>query len=340
MGVECRYPDTDAYATTRSATISGTMFSVVMPMRDTPQERRFAAKSIPAILGLDPTEFIIGVDSNSLDEHIRDHYGDIRVIHVGRSPAWGFQLANVMWSCYNACQYDTILTTFVDTVVRRDILRWRSMVGCDGVAVVSPMSKLALRTPGDMIRSMYYRFCTKSPHGGSSGAYWVYRPYYMDAVSYDGFRQIRNGTDIYMYEQIWKHGQHHAVILSHDLGSDSMDCQNGDLPWVQFQMGIWQYANVDRYRRERLQYQQTMSSPRRAISRMLAAHPEFRLWLLSVATWHPWMYAGWRWAARHPDHKAVTLASTHSYPEYNMMGSDHIRDIRDWGAAGKTGTGF
>lgn len=325
-------------------------FSIVMPLLDTPRERKFAEKAIPSAIKLDPTELIIGVDTPSLpDDSLVQFINEIcdrqsfkrqRIIHVDRSPEWGFQLANVVWHCYKACRYDTILAADVDVTLRPTVLKGLDIVGKDNVAVVSFTTKLLVRTPGDMVRSMYYRFCTKTPYGGSSGVYWIYRPYYMKDVLHDEFQKIRNGIDIYMYEQIQKHQRHRTILLFNDLGSDSMDYQNGDLPWRQFQDGVWQYANPDACRRERLQCQQEMSTGRFIVSRMLDVHPDLRILIKSIVTWHPWMYRGWLFAKKNPEHAAVLAARNTTVPDYNMAGSKAIQNIRDWKSIGRTGTGF
>ena len=43
-------------------------FSIVIPFRDTPCERKFAETSIPAAIKLNPSEIVIGVDAPAVRE--------------------------------------------------------------------------------------------------------------------------------------------------------------------------------------------------------------------------------------------------------------------------------
>lgn len=56
----------------RGPDLADKKFNIVMPLHDTPSERRFAVESIPA--ALNPNEFVVAVDApatESLASHIR-----------------------------------------------------------------------------------------------------------------------------------------------------------------------------------------------------------------------------------------------------------------------------
>ena len=106
-------------------------FSIVMPFRDMPRERKFAETSIPAAIKLNPSEIVIGVDAPTVEsflDHIhnickQESFDRIKIMEVHRSNKWNFQLVNVMWRCYNACSYGIILAFDVDTTLLPTILR-------------------------------------------------------------------------------------------------------------------------------------------------------------------------------------------------------------------------
>ena len=48
-----------------------------------------------------------------------------------------------------------------------------------------------------------------------------------------------------MIKCIEDRGQHNIVVALKDIGVNCLDIQNGDLPWRQFQEGIWLYAHPE-----------------------------------------------------------------------------------------------
>ena len=137
-------------------------FSIVMAFRDTPRECKFAAKSIPSAIRMDPDELIIGVDApadESFLAHIDSLCGELsfknyKIVKVEHSDEWNSHLAHIIWECYNACKNDKIFAFDVDSVIRPTILKGYDMVGRDKNAVVSFTKKLLIKRPSHMIRYM------------------------------------------------------------------------------------------------------------------------------------------------------------------------------------------
>ena len=105
-------------------------FTIVVPFRDTPRERKFAERSIPSAIALGPDELVVGIDGagegtggdgdgdgddalaafiSALCER-HGHAGRLSVVRAARSPEWRFQLANVIWHCYRASRNDVALS--------------------------------------------------------------------------------------------------------------------------------------------------------------------------------------------------------------------------------------
>ena len=322
-------------------------FSIVMPFRDTPRERKFAEKSIPAAIKLNPSEIVIGVDAPTVKSFLdnihnkckQESFVRIKIMEVRRSNKWNFQLANVIWNCYKACSYDIILASDVDTTLLPTILRGYNMIsGHSENAVVSFTKRLLIKTPSDLIRHISYRLRIRVSTWTFSGVYWLYRPSYFEDVDLKGMQSITNGIDTYMVGRIMSVGRHKIVTLK-DIGSISMDYQNEDYPWRQFQDGIWYGANRKTFRRSRTSSTGS-SAIRRTISRVLDLNPSLAILIKVMAYQHPWLLRGYLWAIMHPKHTAVSVARDSTFYDWGLTGSKFIKDLHDWSKMGRTGTGF
>ena len=320
-----------------------------MPFRDTPRERRFAEKSIPSAIELDPDELVVGVDAPADDSLMRlirgicdmRSFKNLRIVQVERSPDWRFQLANIIWHCYKASRNDTILAFDVDSVLRLGVLAGRDMVGVDNIAVVSFTKKLLVRSLGDLLKYASYRWRVRTSPYVFAGIYWIHRPYYMQDIPLDGLQKIRNGIDTYMIERIFELERHRIVTLK-DIGVDCMDYQNEDYPWRQFQDGVWYYANRNEFRRQRRERMLLTgaTSARGYLSKIIDRDPKLFVLIKTIAYQHWWMLRGYLWASRNRTHAAVQRAHGLTFEEWNLEGSTYIKEIHDWKKQGRTGTGF
>ena len=323
-------------------------FSVVMPIRDTPAERRFAEESIPAVLALNPDEFVVAVDApatESLINHSRRISGGgvdrLRIIQVPHSDEWGFHLCHVMWKCYMQCKHDRILTCYVDQILLPGVLAGLDRVGRDNVAVASLTIRLLVRSVPDLIRHASYRMRVRMTDDVFTGLYWIYRPFYFEDMDESKYKCIKNGMDTWMYDRIKSLGRHGFVTLK-TVGCKSLDYQNGDYPWRQFQKGVWMYVN--RHKRRMVKKRQRSGLrvvwPYRALCSVLDSYPTLDIWLHAFFYMRPWVVRGTKWAAKNPDHAAVRTARGISLIEYEYFGSEYIQDVCDWHKQGRLGTGF
>ena len=314
-------------------------FSIVVPFRDTPSEREFARKSLPSVVRLKPREIIIGMDKpvaestiKYVDEILEElSFENYKILQVPRSTEWNFQLANVIWHCYKECKNNKVLEFNIDSVLRSDVLKGYNMIGKNGNAIVSFTKKLLIENISDVIRYAFYRYRIRTSPV-FSGVFWVWRPYYFEDINIEGFQEIQNGTDTYMIKCIEDRGQHNIVNLK-DIGVNCLDIQNGDLPWRQFQEGIWLYAHPE----------SIGANKRESVHRMLQVMNRimpFTVIVRTICYQHPWMLRGWRWAKSHRDHEIVHMASELPLHEWTLTGARHVKGIYDWQRQGRIGTGF
>lgn len=291
-------------------------FSMLVAFRDTPQERRFAERSLPAAVSLEPDELVVGVDapaSDSLVSYIRSickPYDAVRIVAVPKSDAWGFQQAHVHWRCYRECRHDRILLFDVDLVLRDIVLGGLDMIGVDNTACVSYTKRALTKTIPDYMRYACQRAMMLRSTAGFSGLHWVYRPYYFEDVDRAELERIRNGVDTYLYGCVRRAGR--RVVTRKSIGADCLDYANRDHPWRQFHDGIWYGSN------------HTL--------RFL-----LRVGAVAAMYHHPWIIRGYWWARRNNESDAFRAARSMTYDEWCTVGAAYVREIREWG---ETGTGY
>ena len=300
-------------------------FSVVMPMRDTPREREFAKQSIPSAVALRPTEMVVGIDddpgADGLEEYILSLGGGfegLRVVRVPRSDEWQFSLSNVIWNCYKSCKCNAVLGFDVDTVLRPVVLKGRSIVGRDNVAVVSFTKRLLCRTAGDYVRYMSYRLAVRRLSYVFAGTYWVWLPYYFDAVDRNGMSKIVNGIDGYMVHAINRDGRYSITTLK-DIGVRCLDYENEFYPWRQYSDGVYWAANWSNG----------------TVHRVLGMA---RMIYHAVAYNKRWMWRGYRWGRRNYDSDACRAArKAVDVNDWGMQGGSRYFVDMDWE---RQGTGY
>ena len=298
-----------------------------MPMRDTPREREFARQSVPSAIALRPSEMVVGIDdgpgADGLEEYLRSLAGGfegLRVVRVAGSAEWKFPLSNVIWHCYKSCECDVVLAFDVDTVLRPAVMKGRDIVGRDGVAVASFTKRLLCRTVGDYVRYASYRLRVMRSSYVFAGTYWVWLPYYFDAVDRDGLSKIANGIDTYMVHAINRDGRYTIATLK-DIGVKCLDYENEFYPWRQYSDGVYWGANqrIGRHRAGRM-----------LRSGLVLYH--------AIAYNKRWMWKGYRWGRSHYDSEACRAArEAADVNEWGMQGGSRYFADMDWE---RMGTGY
>lgn len=292
------------------------VFSAIVAFRDTPLERKFAERSLPAAVSLKPDELVVGVDapaSDSLVSYITSlcrPYTAVRIVAVPKSDVWGFQQAHVHWHCYRECRHDRILLFDIDLILRDVVLDGLDLIGTDNTACVSYTKRALTKTIPDHIRYVCQRARVWTTRDVFSGLHWVWKPYYFADIDISGIRRIQNGVDMYMYECVRRAGR--RVITQKTIGADCLDYANRDHPWRQFHDGVWYGAN-------------------HTVRRFL------RVIVTAVVYQHQWIIRGYWWALRHHNHEVIRAARSMTWSEWNTVGAMYVKTIRDWK---ETGTGY
>lgn len=320
-------------------------FSIILPFRDTPLERKFAEKSLPSAIALNPDELVIGVDSPAdpsfidLILNLCQPFKDVNIVQVPRSDEWNFQLANVLWSCYDQCRNDVVLASNIDGIFQPVILQGLDYIGQNN-SLVTFLIRPLTRNLSEWIRylSVLWTIRSKCNRTDVSGTFWLYLPHFYEDVNKKGMQYVSNGVDTYMVECIINAGRH-KIINIRKHGAQSLNLENHDYPWLQFGWGVWKYANMDVEKEKRLQRSQGRTFSRLLIH-IINRFPILPVLKLSFTRQHQWRLRGWMWAKKNPTHIAVTKARGMPYISYSYEGAKYIRDIYDWKKHGITGTGF
>ena len=302
-------------------------FTAVVLFRDTPKERKFALKSIPSLVALNPDKIVVGIDDDRDEDFDRFvekifnglGYGSYALVPVARDPSWQLHTAHVLWECLQAAGHDVVFACNIDTIIRPAVLDGLDMIGQDNLAMMSFSLWHKVRTVPDRIRRFYFQRQTKreATLKGTSGTYWIYLPFLLKAIDYDEYRSVANGFDSLIYFQFLKNG--YRCIFSHTVGAKCMDYENDDLPWRQFCRGAWYMANCTSW------YAQ--SRPLRCIRRVFG-DSAFRkaFWVRAALGLVPdiWktqyygMWAGYWHAVKNPESELVQSMRGVTWNEYSL----------------------
>lgn len=322
-------------------------FTAVVLFRDTPKERRYALKSIPSLVALDPNEILVGIDDDrgeDFDRFIEKvfnklNYGRYALVPVERDPSWRLHTAHVLWDCFEAAAHDIAFACNIDTIIKPTVLDGLEMIGRDNLAMMSFSLWHKVRTIPDYIRRVYFQrqMRREATLKGTSGTYWIYLPFLYKAIDYEEYKAVANGFDSLLYFQFLKNG--YRTVFSHAVSAKCMDYENNDLPWRQFCRGVHWAANC------KPMYAQ--SRPLRRIRKMLGETAFRRAFWLRAAfgmlpeMWTTQYYGMWRgyWhAVKNPDSELVRSMTGVTWDEYNLKyGGSQVKSLKKWR---RTGTGF
>ena len=187
-------------------------FSVIVPVLGTKKELKFAEKTIPAIIDLNPHEIIFGIDApenqtliSTLDQLcVKKGFNRQRYVAIKRDKNWNMQLCNIMWNCITASKNDKILMTNIDSLVLSPI-----MIGCDIVGTLNIAAHTSptihyVKTLRDKIKTYCHKLIMDRMGNAWSGSIWTYRPYFLECIDFENYRRIYNGNDTFIIESIKK----------------------------------------------------------------------------------------------------------------------------------------
>lgn len=246
-------------------------FSIVTPIKD---EKHLIPRTLPSYYEVNPSEVVLCFDKPAPKDTLTVAKKVIeacnaeeitKIIEVERNPEWAFHQANVRRTGFREAMYDRILTTDIDLIVNRNVLKAVNMVGKEDVGLVSCGK---FRYPNNLVgfwRAMGYNvlrksfvFLKKVQTGGLrmsafTGLYAMYRPYWLDSEDEEGIKRLVNPKQVFRGETIpeggvlWHTGEdtylrdcmmkQHRVITLSDVGAICLTDRLEDVPWVQFESG-------------------------------------------------------------------------------------------------------
>ena len=335
--------------------------TVITLFKDTPAERKFARRSIPAAVRLGPSEIVIGADaplSGEFADYVRgifdggggrEGYGQYRIVAVPRTPDWSFHPVHVLWECIAASRHDRILIADVDSELRPEAALGAGLVGTDRRAIVG-MTKNRLQ--GSIAQRWRHwnqrRRILRSPIRPFSGTFWMYRPLILSALSAKECQGIENGFDSVILQAAQRDAACRVDGLR-EMGSNSLDIENEDQPWRQFMLGVYMYGQDALHHRDMVARRPCKRSRIRRLAQVRSNLHESRLWPLlyikgplrqTIEDAYPWTIRGWVWSHRNSSHPAVVSTYGMDYLTWQMTQAHHVKQVRDWAAVGRAGTGF
>ena len=315
-------------------------FSIVMPILGTEKELKFAEKTIPAAINLNPHEIIFGIDApedqtliSILDQIcIKNGFNRQRYVATKHDKTWNMPLCRIMWDCINACKNDKTLIVNVDSLVLPSIMTGFGIVGTLNIAAHTSPAIHHVKTIRDRFKVYCYKLLMNKMSDAWSGVIWIYKPYFFKCVDPENYCKIHNGSDIFIIDSI-KKNKNYRYVHSRKFSNKSLDYENNDLYWRQFSKGVYWYAKS----RDDIQIDSRLI---KFALRLLHKFPRVGIRFYSLLFNYPYLFKGYRWASEHKDHKIVQIARKSSSAEWDYYGSTLIDDIYDWKTIGKTGTGF
>lgn len=317
-------------------------FTVILAIKGTEKELEFYQRSIKSAIALNPDEILIAMDDPVLEEWLNRvdlefklaHFDNFRIITVAKDPRWKFQLAHVVWVCYNEAKYDYIYHFDIDSEVRPIVLTGLEEIGIDDVAVLSFTKRTRLKSIPDLIRFISYRIRIRTASNVFSGNYWVYRPHYYEIISKEASQKIKNGIDTLLTEEIYKQDKY-KLVTKREIGVNAFDLQNEEYDWRQFQDGIWYFANFGQLT-ELINEEHKKRGTNSKFS-FLKNYPTLYMLAKSTAYLRFGIWQGFRWATKNPDHKAVQKAKGLGLHEWSYLGGEIVKEIKVFKDGG---TGF
>lgn len=190
-----------------------TAFTAVCLYRGIAEEHDFARLTLPAVADLNPDEIIVATDPESRDNHrglslVRSLLAGkpYRTLEVPYDQSWRFHLAHVCDDAIRAASHDCVLVTNVDDLVNDSILECIKYLGTDNNALAGGQALSHPDSDGAAIRNhrISKLAATKVPTDNLTGTFWLYRPWYIDAVDRSDYMNVLDGSDSFIFQSVRK----------------------------------------------------------------------------------------------------------------------------------------
>lgn len=243
-------------------------FSIVCPIKD---EVDLIRRTLPSFYSVHPSEVMLCLDKPApkhVVEVIRKvakayNTGDItRIVEVERNPEFAFHQAWVRRKGFLEAKHDKILTTDIDLVINKNVLKAVELVGKNDVGLVSLSKFSHPRGLTDYWRLGVVTFLCKILHGmldpvmattTFTGLYALWKPYWLDSEPEEEIKKLVNpkqfyrgetpsleqasaitGEDTFLRDRM---KEKHKCVYLRDMGA--IDLRKGleNVPYVQYMVG-------------------------------------------------------------------------------------------------------
>jgi len=319
----------------------------VLPVRD--GDVQYLKYSLPAAIHLSPTEILLVMDAHeeptqestairvtaqSIVE--RKGYDGLRFLEVAPKPNSHFKQGSVRRHGYLAARYDTQFTFDCDDIPYQTVMNGLDYIGKDNVAFVTFRKQLVREGLVRSVRTWLYerhldknvQFILSRTIGSLRarrkralkqypkpfiGIYWMYRPWYLDLVREEEISRIYNGEDTFIQYALARQTRYKHIHLDVD-GCRSLRDGNEDLPWRQYELGIWLGCMEINHAR----------SPN-LLQNAYYATAYFQAALQQMCIrGHPRIMQGYS-ASKHLSHTLRKQIAAMSYPEFIMYGQGLVK---------------
>ncbi len=247
-------------------------FSIVTPIKN---ENQLILKTLPSLYQVNPDEVVLCFDK-PVERHtlkivkkiIKAYNADniTKIIEVERNHEWSYHQAYVRRTGFKKATYDRILTTDIDLIINKNVLKALNMVGKDKIGLVSCMQ---FRYPNNLVafwrtigynilrKVFFYIMKTQKPSINMSifsGLYALYRPFWRDSEDEEDVKKLISakhlakgsansertamfiGEDRYLRDCMEKH---YRVVHLEEIGAFCLSDSVRDRPVIQFEAGRW-----------------------------------------------------------------------------------------------------
>ncbi|MCD6189864.1 MAG: hypothetical protein J7J97_06755 [Thermococcus sp.] len=248
-------------------------FSIVCPIKD---EVHLIPRTLPSFYSVNPSEVILCLDKpapKNVVEVIRKVARKCkaekitRIIEVERRPDYKFHQAWVRRKGFLEAKNNIILTTDIDLVINRNVLKAVKLVGKNNIGLVSlskfeyPNNILSfLRMLSRGILKIIHKIAKIGTVTGFTGLYCVWKPYWLDSEPEEGIKNlvnpkeklrtgIRISKNFEVYRDIFPTGEDtylrdcmekkHRVVYLSDIGATVLTNPLESHPDIQYCKGIY-----------------------------------------------------------------------------------------------------